>query len=209
MKKASVILNIVLFVAIGTLYYLHFAGLKQNSQTASSENVLGKANEASAMNTGKYKMAYVNSDTLLEHYEYYLKIKKEAEDKRAILDAELKRRSTVIEQEYLNAQQKAQAGKMNVNEMQAVEEKLYKKQQELMGYKDSNTQILMQEEQKITEELFSKITDYLKAYQNTTGYKVVFGYTKGGGILYIDDALDITREVIDGLNKEYQSAGTK
>jgi len=29
------------------------------------------------------------------------------------------------------------------------------------------------------------------------------GYSRGGGILYADDAFDLTSEVLSGLNREY------
>ena len=56
MKNISLILNGVLLVAVAILYYLHFSS-SPDSPAASS----GAAADL--------KVAYINSDSVLEHYE--------------------------------------------------------------------------------------------------------------------------------------------
>jgi outer membrane protein len=48
------------------------------------------------------------------------------------------------------------------------------------------------------------VNEFLK-HHKTKSYNFVLGYQKGGGILYANDSLDITREVVVGLNNEYKS----
>jgi outer membrane protein len=38
---------------------------------------------------------------------------------------------------------------------------------------------------------------------------MVIGYSKGGGVLYAKEDLDITQDVLKGLNEEYKSSGKK
>jgi outer membrane protein len=38
---------------------------------------------------------------------------------------------------------------------------------------------------------------------------MVIGYSKGGGVLYAKEDLDITQEVLKGLNEEYKGSGKK
>jgi outer membrane protein len=53
--------------------------------------------------------------------------------------------------------------------------------------------------------LYAKLSSYLKEYNKGKNYTFILGYQKGGGILFANDSLDITREVLDGLNKEFES----
>ncbi len=49
-----------------------------------------------------------------------------------------------------------------------------------------------------------KVADYLKVYAKDKGYKMVLKYQKGmGDILFADESLDVTHEVIKGLNEAY------
>ena len=54
------------------------------------------------------------------------------------------------------------------------------------------------------EVLYNKVAEYLKTYAKTKGYKMVLTYSKGNSaILFADESLDVTKEVIKGLNEAY------
>ena len=56
------------------------------------------------------------------------------------------------------------------------------------------------------EKLYDKVADYLKGYAKEKGYKMVLTYSKGNSaILFADESLDVTKEVIKGLNEAYKS----
>ena len=63
---------------------------------------------------------------------------------------------------------------------------------------------LDEEQAKKQEELYSNIREYIKKHHAENKYEFVLGYSSnGGGILYADNAVDVTQQIIDGLNKEY------
>jgi len=72
-----------------------------------------------------------------------------------------------------------------------------------MAYRDKNAQELAQEEGKKTEDILNKIHEYLKEFNGGDKYDMVIGYSKGGGVLYAKEDLDITKQVLEGLNKKY------
>jgi outer membrane protein len=78
-----------------------------------------------------------------------------------------------------------------------------------MQYRDRVSQQLAQEEQGKIEELYGNITDYLKDYTKDKPYRLVLGYSKGGGILFADNSLEITNEVLTGLNQQYNDKQPK
>jgi outer membrane protein len=194
MKNLSLILNIVLLVAVAVLFYLHFSSAKPVSS------------EGSSVAPGEFTVAYINSDTVLKYYDYLKAQKTVLEDK-----------SKKIEQEYRNRaiglQNEIEAYKRNVNSMtlgqvRATEEDLGKKQQNLQLYQQSLGQQLMEEEAKLNRELYERITKFLKKYGTEKGLQVVLKYDPTSDVLFAGDAINITKDVIDGLNVEYTQEKT-
>ena len=88
----------------------------------------------------------------------------------------------------------------------ATEQRLARKQQELQSYQQNAGAALQDEQAKEQEKLYNKIADYLKVYAKDKGFKMVLTYQKGNSaILYADPALDVTSEVIVGLNEGYKA----
>jgi outer membrane protein len=195
MKNLSLILNGVLIIAVGVLYYLHFS--YQKDATLSAE----------VMPTGKMTSAslvYINSDSLLNNYVYYKNLKTSLEDKAKKSEAELQSKSSALQNETQIYQQKAQTGAITREQAQATEEGLMKKQQQLVARKEELGRQFGEEEQKLTEQLYIRINAYLKKLNKATNYKFVF--SKSGGILFANDSLDITKQVTEGLNKEFKAS---
>jgi len=81
---------------------------------------------------------------------------------------------------------------------------LQKKQQNLQLYQQSLTQEMSGEEQKITQDLYTRVTGFLKKYGNEKGLQVVLKFDTSSDLLFGGENLDITKEVTAGLNEAYQ-----
>jgi outer membrane protein len=90
-----------------------------------------------------------------------------------------------------------------MNQARAKEEELTIKQQNLYQYQQTLGQQLVDEETKLNEQLYNAVSTYLTEYSDSNKYHLVLTYTKGSGVLFADKRLDITDEVIKGLNKTY------
>ncbi len=191
MKNLSLILNAVLLVAVAVLYYLHFASPKQSSESGSDVAV------------GDLKIAYINADSVLKNYEYFKISREKLESKGKKLDQDLRNRAQSLQNDYASYQRNL--GSMTIGQAKAVEEDLTKKQQNLRMYQESLSQELMGEEGKMTQELYSKVTDYLKKYGKENGIQLVLKYDPSSDLLYAGDSLDISRNVIKGLNEAYKN----
>ncbi len=191
MKNASLVLNIVLAIAVAVLYYLHFKD-RQPAEAAvkSPAEVKGKEN------------VYVNVDSLLTKYEFFKDTQKVLESKKFQLENELATKGRNLQNKAAFFQQKAPT--MTMEQGRATEAALQKEQQDILQYRERAAQGLALEEQKKNEELYNKIYEYLKKYNAQNKYEFVLGYTKGGGILFADTDNDVTKKVLDGLNKEYK-----
>src|SRR5690606_14582033 len=81
------------------------------------------------------KIAYINSDTLSEKYEYFKDIRTKLEAKVKKAQGDLQSKGQAFQREVADYQQKAAS--MSASERQATEEKLARKQDEL-GRLDQN-----------------------------------------------------------------------
>lgn len=195
MKNLSLVLNVVLLVAVAVLYFLHFTG-KPSDRTAG--NLISSV-------SGDPLIAFINSDSVLKSYKYLDVKRKELEEKTKKLDKEYQNRVQGLQSEITNYQRNV--GNLTLSQARALEEDLQKKQQNLRVYEQSLTQELMGEEAKLNKELYDRVTAYLKKYGQSNGLHIVFKFDQTSDLLFAGDSLDITREVIAGLNSEYASEG--
>lgn len=195
MKNASLILNAILFVAVAILYYLHFSP-KGNS--VAGENTT---------NTSDLKIAYINSDSVLKYYEFFKVNKEKLEAKGKKLDQDFRNRAESLQNDIASYQRNV--GSMTIGQAKAVEEDLGKKQQNLQLYQRSLEQEIMTEQAKMNEDLYAKITDYLKKYGEEKGLQVVLKYDPSSDVLFGGKSIDITQDVVKGLNDAFKADGTK
>lgn len=196
MKNLSLILNIVLILAVGYLYINEFT---EGDDYAKTEGTSGPR-----ASTGK--LAYVNSDSLLAHYDYYTVVATALQEKRSQMEGDYNQRARALQTQmedyqrtYLN---------MTVPQARAIEEDLMNKRQELGIFQESVTQQLLQEEAEITANLYNNVSEYLQQYGDENNLEIVFTYAPGSGLLYANNALDITDIVIEALNENYLNGGS-
>jgi len=153
---------------------------------------------------GGEPIVYVNSDSLLNKYEYFKDLKTKLDAKSKSAQNDLGAKQQAFQREVAEFQQ-AQ-GSLSANERQATEQRLGRKQQELQSYQQNAGAALQNEQATEQEKLYNKIADYLKVYAKDKGYKMVLTYQKGNSaILFADPSLDVTSEVIVGLNEGYKA----
>ena len=153
MKNLSLILNGILIIAVGFLYYDEFADSDDNTNDA---------NERRETSTENLAIAYINSDTLLTNYNYYGEVSKRLDEKRLKLQQEYSRRAEGLQKQIEDYQRTV--NNLTINQARAVEEDLGKKRQNLLQYQETISQELMREEASITQDLYEKVAAYLKEY---------------------------------------------
>ena len=147
-------------------------------------------------------IVYVNSDSLLTHYEYFKEINTTLEAKAKKAQDDLQSRSLAFQREIADYQQNA--GTMSAADRQSTEERLARKQDELARHQQNASASFAQDEAEEMEKLYTRITDYLKAHAQENGYQYVLTYsTSNPAVLYADSSLEITSEVVKALNDAY------
>ena len=193
-------LNKVKFSGIATAVAIVSVMSACGNKEAKTENATAKP--VVAVEENKDKIVFVDSDSLLNQYEYFKVLKTKMEAKGKAADADLKAKGQAFQRDMQQYQSQAQG--MTGEQRAAAEERLARKQQELQTYQQNAGMAFQNEQAKEQEALYNKVADYLKGYAKDKGYKMVLKYQKGmGDILFADESLDVTKEVIKGLNEAY------
>lgn len=206
MKNLSLILNGVLAVAIAILFYqvhtLKNAGA--STENSSADSVIQPAIIASSTNLGDAKIAYVNTDSINEHYDYIADFTKVIRSKKATLESQMQSMTAKFQQEYEAFQQSAQAGVAPQSEMQKQQASLERQQKELAN-KELQLQNLGIELEEKNMELNKSVKDYLLRINNGR-FDYILSYSDlMPTILLANPKLDITTEVLKGINDEYNA----
>ena len=147
-------------------------------------------------------IVFVNSDSLVNNYNYFKDIKVKLQSKSKKAQDDLSSKGTAFQREVAEYQQKAQT--LSADERASTEQRLARKQQELQAFNQNASSALANESAGENEKLYDKVAEYLKVYAKEKGYKMVLTYSKSNpSLLFADESLDVTNEVVKGLNDQY------
>jgi len=198
MKRLPLILNIVLAVAVVALYVLYFTGPGSPKKNASFDGLpAGSANGGSIF--------YVQIDSVLSQFDMATDLSGELQSKFSASESEFQAKQKAYQDDVNDYQYKAQRGLITRSEAQAAEQELYAKQQNLVKLQQDLSQDLQEKQTVMNRQVINAIMEYLKQNSAQLNYKYVLGTSFGGNILYANDSLDITTNIIKGLNEDYQA----
>ena len=153
-------------------------------------------------------VVFVNSDSLLNNYAYFKAVKIKLQTLTQKAQDEITLKGQTFQKKVANYQKTANA--LTPAQKAATEKKLAAEQQNLQELQQNTGKQLQEIETAENTTLYEKIAAYLKGYTKEKGYKIVLTYTKSSpSMLYGDDSLDVTKEVVAGLNDEYTKSGGK
>ena len=213
-KNISLALNVVLLIAVIILYYLHFS----SGTTAAANATDGPDSAAvtaapvilSPKDIKASRIVYVNLDVLNEKYEYIKDVNSTAKAEQSALERQYQTKGQKLQEDYMAFEQKAQAGPLSENQINAEQEAFQKRKEEL-DQLELKSQQLMEKIQERSDEMNTSIKEYLKEYNKNTNYQFVMAYSAGplSPVLIASDSLDITQEILDGLNAQYKASKKK
>lgn len=193
MKKVLLLVNIILICMVGYLYYLHFRSVQKQELTINQNN-------PRVQQKGNFKVAYIDLDSLQNNYSYYKKIKAEFESRQAAANDEIGGMQKKYQARAMQLQQKGST--MNQQEQEAAMQEINKMQQDLQTRKQAIDNDLYNYNSKMKEDILTRIQNFLKVYNKDGKYAYIFSY-EPGFMFYKDSTLNITPDVITGLNNEY------
>jgi outer membrane protein len=194
MKKLSIILFGVLFLAVIGLYFLHFSGNKS----------IKNNNSGSASSAPTGAIAYVNIDSVIFKFNMFSDRRDELMTKQKSAEAELNSKGNQYQKDGKDYQDKVNKGLVTRAVAAQMEQALGQQQQELISLRDKLQSNLMEEEQVMNRQILEYITKFLLDHRSEYNYQYIFGKSFGSVVLYSDSGLDISQKVLDALNKKYK-----
>ncbi|HOY38566.1 MAG TPA: OmpH family outer membrane protein, partial [Bacteroidales bacterium] len=89
--------------------------------------------------------------------------------------------------------------------MDAQQAALVKKQESLQALDEQLTQELLDRQKDMNKQLYDTVMNYIKEF-NEGQYCIILGNASGSNVLYAQEGMDITREIIDNLNDRYSKS---
>lgn len=200
-QNTGLVLTIINTVLILGLAVLYFFVLNPNKN----------ANETTAQKTlpeGKASIAYVNSDSILVHYQLVKSMREELERNTINYENELKNKQSAFEKDAAYFQEQVKKNAISEASAQEIYANLMTEQQKLYELREKYTSDIARKEFDMNQLLLDSLNNFLKRYNQKMNYDYIFSYNRGGSILSANDSLDITDDVIVLLNSEYSSGGT-
>lgn len=175
---------------------------QKNNDPAGSVKQPGLAKaEAKA---GATSIAYVDIDSLQKHYQYFQDEKKRLEALSKQYDTQLNNKMSQFQNAQSRLQQQMQKGEITYEADYKKEmAKLQRMQEEGQKLETSLAQKLSAEQEKFNKDLLDRVNAYIKEYNKDGKYSLILSKV-GTSVLYADPALDITDDIVAGLNKAYK-----
>lgn len=150
---------------------------------------------------GQPKIAYIRSSELVYGYLGMQDAHRKYEEKSKIW----KTNTDTLQQEFQREldQYKQTEAKLSKAEKEKTERSLEAKKQNIIRYMQSVTAQAKEQDEKITQAVLNQVNSFIEEYGKAHEYKIILGTTLSGNLLYGEDGIDITKEVLDALNKNY------
>lgn len=195
MKNFTIGLNIVLLIAVGILFYLHFS--------SSGNNKSGVVAGGKAVPQGDFRIAYFEIDSIEAHFDYYKEVSASIQTKAQENGRQLNQLKEAFASKYQELQRTAPGmtqAEVNSKQQELMQmEKTYNSKEQMMNNE------MQDESMKKMLDVRQKISDYLKEYNASKGYAfIVANNSESLAFYYKDSAYDITTDVIRGLNEKYK-----
>lgn len=148
------------------------------------------------------QVVFVDSNKLINGYLGMIEARKIYEEKSEKWKANVDTLTSEIQKQILTYEK--ESGSMSSKERQLSQELIKTRQQQLYDYQKAIGSQAREEDNKMTSEVIAQINAYIKDYGEQKGYTIILAATEYGNIAYANNSLDITEEVLAGLNKQYQ-----
>lgn len=201
-SKILIICNAVLLLGLIGIYIIHFTGVGTKSKVNADAT-------APLEKEGGLTIAYVNTDTLLAKYQYAIDMEQELlayKDQQEAYGRQQMEKFQNDYQEYLK-----NGASMTLTQQQQKEAELKQRAEKMSTLEQElSAKILerqMSENTKLLNAIFAYVREYNAANQQ---FDIILRKTfNDSPTLYLNPAMDITDEIVKGLNEEYKQVKGK
>ena len=151
-------------------------------------------------------IVFFNIDKVVESYDMANDLRSVVETKVSGIQSEIDRRGNKLQKDANDFQNKMDKGLLTTSVANAQYQKLQQQQNDYQQYVVRKQQEMQEEQQVMLNQIMNAIAEYVQEYNATKQYALIL--TTSGDILPApvvtgSAALDITDEILAGLNAEY------
>lgn len=160
-------------------------------------------------NTG-FKIAYINRDSLAEQYEFYNDMQTSFMLEQQEKEGELSSRYKALQTRYLKIQRDLQNRMITPTSAEQKNQQLGLDQQKWQQDQERYSLEMAEKSQKMTLQILDSIKNYVDIYNKDHNYNMILNNdTLGSIVIYADEMMNITDDIVKGLNKRYRESLNK
>ena len=196
MKKTSIFLSILAIAGAMTV--------SCNNQTETEQKA--EADAAAEEVSLKGEIVFFNIDRVLNEYDFANDLRSEVETKVASIQQEVNRRGSKLEKDSNAFVDKVNKGLLTQSVAQQQQQELQKQQVAFQNYAQQKEAEIMEEQQVMLNQISDAIKQYIDKFQEENQFALILA-TQGdilpAPVVTGDSRLDVTDQIIEGLNAAY------
>lgn len=189
--------NIFRTMAVAAMTTLVMTSCNQSAPKVDSKSDTGK------VAAGELKIAFIEVDSIMTQYKFCKDFSEILQKKGQNIQNTLAAKQQQLQAAGANFQQKLQQNAYTEQQARQIQSGLQKQQADLEGLQQRLGAEFQGETEKFNKALRDSIQHFLAVYNKDKKYSLILT-KQGDNILYGDKALDITTQVVAGLNKAYK-----
>jgi len=202
MKNLNSIAIAVLALGLIILYFLHFKG-----ETTTGKKSVAPATDSLGARVAMGSIAYFEMDSIEQQYSYIKEVQANLKTREQAIRGELEG----MRKGYMGRVQQLQskAPTMSQSEGEAAQGEISQMERNMQQKEARMAQDLQEQQFKLMQDINKKIEVYLATYNKNRGFSYIFSRQAGDFIYYKDTVMNITNDLIKGLNEEYSKEQKK
>jgi outer membrane protein len=203
-NNLSTVLNVVLLIAVAVLFYLHFTSRKDIADVKNNQaqDSVPKLSFNIPKNLAGARVLYINVDSISYNYDAFkdLYIAEGGDLEQQMQNYQIRAANFQRRYEQLNGKWPYSADSaMKEEAALAAEEKALMNLQNYLG----TLQARAQEKNAIINQ---EVYKYFNQYSREKGIDYIIAVGAGSPIMYANDSLDVTQNVLEALNANYRAS---
>lgn len=213
MRNSNLIVNIIFGAAIIILFVLYVK--KDNVETTKNpvetevDTTLDAIFADEEMVEANFPIAYVIVDSVMHNYLYYQQLEKKYQNMVMAEENKLQKKAEAFQKDVQDFQYQLDNRIITTADAQAKEAELTNRQQQLYAEQQQKQQELAQKEQKLLEQLIDSVNACIKFYNADGKYKIILNNAYQSSVLYAEEELNITNDILKVMNARYNAAMQK
>ncbi len=155
-------------------------------------------------------IVYIQLDSLINQYDMFNDLRSELESKAQAIQDDLTKKGRSFESAVKDFQTKIEKGLLTRSQAEEQQQKLAEREQNLQSLSQQKQYEMAEEEAVMSRKVMDAVNTFLKKYNEEKGYALILTTSAASNTVIVGNpALDITKDVLAGLNDEYIKSKNK